>query len=255
MTSTLLSVRDKSEIERSAEEAKHLVLVPVQVDRYLNPCAHTRFALEYAFYLLGDVRGKTVLDYGCGSGENMIPLAKRGACVLGIDISPDLIELARQRIEASGHVGAVKVGSAYETGLPEKSVDVIFCKALLHHLDLDLARKEMKRILAPGGFIIVSEPVRFSALYAALRKLLPDREEISDYEHPLTRKEFAQVCAGFQCDGLRYFRLPFVPLLMRVAPKPWLWKLDGWLLAKLPRLQRWATSVVVKLTKKSADGG
>ena len=93
-----LKERDRIEVERSAAEATKTVLSPVEVDRYLDPVANTPYPLEYAFFLLGDVRGKTVLDLGCGTGENVILLVKRGAVVIGMDISPGLIDLARQRV-------------------------------------------------------------------------------------------------------------------------------------------------------------
>ena len=71
-----LSERDRAEIERSAEEARKIVFTGIdraQIDRYLNPPRDTPFALEYAFYLLGDIRGKTVLDFGCGRGGTSSP--------------------------------------------------------------------------------------------------------------------------------------------------------------------------------------
>ncbi len=73
-----LAERDRAEIERSAAEAAQINVGPrnrKQVERYLNPPSDTAFPLEYAFWVLGDVRGKTVLDLGCGSGENIVPLA------------------------------------------------------------------------------------------------------------------------------------------------------------------------------------
>jgi 2-polyprenyl-3-methyl-5-hydroxy-6-metoxy-1,4-benzoquinol methylase len=97
-----LSERERVEVERSAAEARTTMLVQTDVDRYLNPPADTPHGLEYAFYLQGDAREKTVLDFGCGSGENLIPLRRRGANVIGIDISPDLIQLAQQRVDAAG---------------------------------------------------------------------------------------------------------------------------------------------------------
>src|SRR5260370_22923520 len=123
-----LSQLDRDEIERSAKEAAQITLLPpnrTQVERYLNPAPDTAFPLEYAFWLLGDVRGKTVLDFGCGSGENIVPLVERGARVTGIDISPELIALARQRLSLAGLEATVEARSAYETGLPDGSVDVI----------------------------------------------------------------------------------------------------------------------------------
>ena len=83
-----LSARDRAEVDRSAEEARQIsVQLPKrdQVERYLNPPSDTAFPLEYAFSLLGDVRGKTVLDFGCGAGENLVPLVERGARVIRMD--------------------------------------------------------------------------------------------------------------------------------------------------------------------------
>lgn len=73
------SERDQEEIQRSAIEAARIVLAPISVDRYLNPSLNAAYALEFAYYLLGDVRGGTVLDLGCGSGQNLIALASGGA--------------------------------------------------------------------------------------------------------------------------------------------------------------------------------
>ena len=112
-----LSKRNLAEIERSAEEARKLVLTtqqPAHLDRYLHRSESSPFPPEYSFYLLGDVRGKTVLDLGCGMGE--IPLVRHGANVIGID-SPELVELAAKRLDATGTEATLKVGSAYETGL------------------------------------------------------------------------------------------------------------------------------------------
>jgi SAM-dependent methyltransferase len=246
-----LSERDRAEVERSAEEARQITVDPPrwdQVERYLNPPPDTAFPLEYAFWLLGDVRGKTVLDFGCGAGENLVPLVERGARVIGIDISPQLLALARQRLALAGLEATLRVGSAYETGLPDASVDVIFCIALIHHLNIEQVRKEMRRILAKDGKIILQEPIRFSRLYARLRSLLPERDNVSEYEHPLTRAEFAAINEPFKADGTRYFRLPFIPLLSRLRGiQKQLWKIDRCCLQHLPATSHYATCVVTRL--------
>jgi SAM-dependent methyltransferase len=249
-----LSQRDQAEIQRSAVEAGKALAQPIpptEIARYISPPADTPFSLEYAFHLLGDVRGKTVLDLGCGQGENIVPLIQRGARVRAVDISPELIAITQQRLGAQGMEAEVSVGSAYETGLPGESVDVVFCMSLIHHLDIKLVRNEMLRILRPGGVVILKEPVRFSKGYAWLRGLLPAREDISDYEHPLTREDLALMIEPFKVEGMRYFRLPFVPLFLRVLPMTTnrAWTASGWMLRRWPALERYATSVVVRLRK------
>ncbi len=245
------SARIQLEVERSAAEASKIVLRPVEVDRYLDPPKDTPFPLEYAFYLLGDVRGKTVFDMGCGSGETIIPLVRRGAQVNGIDISPELIAFAQRRLKAADLSANVRVGSAYETGMPDGSVDVVFCMALIHHLDIATVRDEMKRILRPGGYIVLKEPIRFSKGYDLLRSLLPAHDDISEYEHPLTREEFSIVQEGFQVDGLRFFRLPFVPIAQRISPaaRRNAYLASGWILDKFPTAARYATTAAVRLHK------
>ena len=246
-----LEERDRAEVLRSADEAREVVVAvdPLQVERYLNPPSDTAYSLEYAFYLLGDVRGKTVLDFGCGSGENLLPLVKRGARVIGLDISPDLIALARQRLDKAGLDATVTVGTAYETGLPDESVDVIFSIALIHHLDIPSLLREMRRILKKTGRVIIQEPIRFSKGYERLRRMLPAQEDISEYEHPLTREEFTAVCEPFKSGGLRYFRLPLIPLFQRISPQKLLWKFDRWIIRRVPTTNRYATVVVLQLQR------
>lgn len=254
MTAPSPSARDLAEVARSAAEAEKIVLKPAdpaQIERYLAPPLNTPYALEYAFHLLGDVQGKTVLDLGCGAGEDVIPLVRRGARVTGIDISPDLIRLAQKRLAGAGVEVSLRVGSAYSTELPAESVDVIFCMALIHHLEIPRVRDEMLRILAPAGKVILKEPIRFSEGYRRLRGLLPSHEDVSEFEHPLTRDELDTMTYPFRVEGMRFFRLPFVPLVQRVLPSKEnaAWGLDSRILRRWPALERYATTVVMRLCK------
>ena len=256
MESVNRTVQENAEIERSALDAakRHESLVndPRNVARYLNPPRDTAFPLEYAFHLLGNARGKTVLDYGCGAGENAVLLAARGAAVIGVDISPDLIELARKRAALNGATVELLVGSAYETGLPDASVDIVFAQAILHHLDLGAARSEVRRVLKPGGVLIVQEPVRDSRVIRFLRPLVPySPHENSPFERPLTRAEIDTFCEGLQCESIRRFRLPFVAVAKVLSARLGLsaFVLDRWMLRSFPFLESYATIEVRKLSK------
>jgi ubiquinone/menaquinone biosynthesis C-methylase UbiE len=254
VTETRWDERNQAEIERSASEAAKVVLKPLdraQIERYLDPPGDTPYGLEYAFHLLGDIRGKTVVDLGCGTGENLIPLVERGARVIGMDISPDLIAIAEKRLNDANLQASVSAGDAYNTGLSDESVDIIFCAALIHHLDINLVRDEMWRILRKGGFIVLKEPIRFSKGYARLRGLLPAHGDISEYEHPLTQEELATMTKPFKVTGTRYFRLPFVPLALRILPSKIdaVSKTSNWILQRFPLSERYSTGVVMKLQK------
>jgi hypothetical protein len=109
----------------------------------------------------------------------------------------------------------------------------------------------MLTILRPGGAVILKEPVRFSKAYAWLRSLLPAHEDVSEFEHPLTREELATMTQPFGAEGTRYFRLPFVPLISRMLPSktPAACRASAYLLRQLPPLERYATTVVTRLQK------
>jgi SAM-dependent methyltransferase len=243
----LVSQRDQHEITRSRQEAYNTVWSWAQVRRYLNTSADTAFALEYAFHLLGNVEGKHILDLGCGTGEEIPALVSLGAQVIGMDISPDLIALALERLYRQNIQAELKVASAYETGLPDHSVDIIFCTAIMHHLDIPLALTEMHRILHPNGFLIFNEPICFSRLYRKLRACFPTSKDYSNYEHPLTKEEFLYLKENFYTSDVRFFRLPFVAIAryLKMEPKGFV-NTSNFILRHYPYLERFATAMVMK---------
>jgi ubiquinone/menaquinone biosynthesis C-methylase UbiE len=116
-------------------------------------------ALETAWIarLLGDVRGLTVADVGCGTGRHAIAMAAAGARVVGIDFSPGMLAKLRAKPGASA-VRLVRHDLA--TGLPlgSGSMDRVTCCLVLEHVaDLASAFAEMSRICRTGGFVLVSD--------------------------------------------------------------------------------------------------
>lgn len=258
----MLSVWELAEAGRSAAEAAHIDVTNLLADetevvRYLNPSSDTCYPLEYAFHLLGDVRGKTVLEYGCGDGINTLALARRGASVKALDISPDLIDIARQRLTVNHLMADTEfiVGSAHDLPLPDDSVDVVFGIAILHHLDLALSAREVSRVLRKGGLAIFQEPVRNSKLIKGLRALIPYQSpDVSPFERPLTDKELATYAEGFSSLSSKAFLLPTTSLVSALPAlrKRWLQschKVDAAVLQRLPSLARYATVRVIAMVK------
>jgi ubiquinone/menaquinone biosynthesis C-methylase UbiE/DNA-binding transcriptional ArsR family regulator len=100
---------------------------------------------------------RSLLDLGTGTGrmlELFGPEIDRG---LGIDLSPDMLRLARTRLERAGlkHC-SVRQGDIYDLRLPRDSFDVVLVHQVLHYLD-DGARaiREAARVLRPGGALLV----------------------------------------------------------------------------------------------------
>jgi SAM-dependent methyltransferase len=252
---------EEAEIERSSSEAKHTPVERLRMSewnlrRYLAPPADTPYPLEYAFHLIGDVAGRTVLDYGCGNGENALPLVNRGARVIGLDVSADLLWLARQRLalHGLGDRATFLAGSAHDLPLPDGSVDAVMGIAILHHLDLAVSAREVHRVLRPGGIAIFQEPVRNSKLLKTVRGLIPYRgEDVSDYERPLTDGELRAFAAQFRDFRSRAFSLPFinlaqvVPALNRHILR--IYKLDGAILRRTRALDAFAGIRVISMRK------
>ena len=252
---------ERAEIARSSVEAtltadEALRVTPETFSRYARPSADTAYPLEYAYHQLGDVAGQRVVDFGCGSGANTALLAGRGAHIWAIDISEDLLRLAQRRLDASGRSGGATfiAGSAHDMPFPDSSIDLVFGIAILHHLDLDLVSKEVRRVLKPGGRAIFQEPVRNSAVIRFVRRLIPYRApDISPYERPLTDGELARFANGFSSVSVRAFALPHVQVgqVVPVVKNYWrsLYAMDRRLLDAVPLLRRYASIRVIHLTK------
>lgn len=262
MSSPTLTEWERIEAERSASEASHidtarLVANEKQVARYLAPPAETCYPLEYSYHLLGDVRGKVVLEYGCGDGLNTLALARRGARVKALDISPELIEVARRRLQVNGDDANVEfvVGSAHDMPLENESVDVVFGIAILHHLDLKLSAREVRRVLRKGGRAIFQEPVRNSGFVKFVRGLIPYKSpDVSPFERPLSDRELNEYADGFSAYRSKAFTLPTTnlvnilpPLEKRLGDACYRW--DAAVLRALPPLAHFATVRVVEMVK------
>lgn len=105
--------------------------------------------------LAGDVRGRRILDAGCGSGPLSAALRERGAEMSGFDGSPAMIELARRRL---GDAVPLEVADLAEP-LPydDDSFDDVVASLVLHYLeDWSGPLAELRRVLKPGGRLIVS---------------------------------------------------------------------------------------------------
>ena len=104
---------------------------------------------------LPDWRNKEILDVGCGTGAILRRLGNPQKNV-GVDLAPEAISFCRQR-----GLNNVRQGDIHALAFSDASFDAVICSSVLYHqwvTDLDSALREMRRVLRPGGLLLINVP-------------------------------------------------------------------------------------------------
>ena len=112
-----------------------------------------------------------VLEIGCGTGGFARRLAKRSAQVLALDLSPEMIRLARERSVQFPNI-EFELADVCKQSLPAENFDCVTSIATLHHLPLEEVLGKMKAALKPGGVLLVLDLFEPAGLSDALSNLL-----------------------------------------------------------------------------------
>ncbi|RME34407.1 MAG: class I SAM-dependent methyltransferase [Gammaproteobacteria bacterium] len=170
-----------------------------------------------------------VLDIGCGTGTLSLAAARRGARVKGIDIDPQMLEIARSKVRAAGLEGQVELeelGVAELDRERERSYDAVTCGLSLSELgpdELSYALEQIHRLLRPGGLLLVADEIRprnpaLRLLHALIRIPLVGLTWLLTQQttHPVTGLPDRIEAAGFTILSLRESRLgSFLELVAR----------------------------------------
>ena len=101
--------------------------------------------------------GKRVLEPGSGNGEFTLRLAKSGAEITAVEISPRQVAIANHRLGEFSNVKTL-VGDVTQLPFPDETFDAVVGNAVLHHFDLTTTLPELYRVLKPGGHFFFTEP-------------------------------------------------------------------------------------------------
>ena len=151
-----------------------------------------------------------ILDAGCGSGRNMIELARRGT-VTGVELSGPSVAKARER-----GCGEVIEGSVLEMPFADDSFDLAVSLDVVEHLEDDVgALREIRRTVAPGGALLLTVP--------AYQWLWSGHDEINHHQRRYTRRSLQAVAeqAGWSQVRTTYFNSLLLPvaIMLRVLDR------------------------------------
>jgi ubiquinone/menaquinone biosynthesis C-methylase UbiE len=118
------------------------------------------------------LKGKQVLEVGCGSGFAVQLFAEAGADTTARDLTEWAIETTRARLAAFGLEADVAQGDAENLEFPDASFDLVFSWGVIHHSsDMSKALAELVRVLKPGGRIVLMVYNRRSLFYGVYKTL------------------------------------------------------------------------------------
>ncbi|MFW9769492.1 MAG: class I SAM-dependent methyltransferase, partial [Candidatus Thorarchaeota archaeon] len=121
---------------------------------------HRTYVNPVIFDILGDVRGLSILDLACGQGYLSRILVKKGAEVIGVDISEKMLEIARAS-EASEPLGVkyIHCNSADMSEISDTSIDCVVSTFGFHDIEeIDRTIEECGRVLKVGGRLVFAIP-------------------------------------------------------------------------------------------------
>jgi len=192
--------------------------------------------------------GMRVLELGCGTGYFTRELARSRADIVAIDVSPELLEIARAN--CSGRNVRYEIQNASALSYPDGVFDSVVGSSVLHHLEIEEALREIHRVLKAGGTIYFTEPNMLNPQIAVQknvpwvkRKLGDSPDETAFFRWPLRRL--------LEQTGYRDVRIDPFDFLHPKTPVPLVGRLDvvGRFLENVPVISEFAGSLYIRAIK------
>jgi SAM-dependent methyltransferase len=197
----------------------------VETERYREQ----DWAHEYFRYR--DFEGKRVLEIGIGQGTDLLQFAKAGAICHGVDITDNHLRLTARNFELNGKTVVLKKADATQLPFPDNHFDCVYSFGVLHHIpEIAEVISEVRRVLKPGGILMIALYYKWSAFhifckllanglrhgwlftkgYAGLLATIEggaDGVKIKPYVRLYSKREVRDLFEGFQVDDVSIHQL------------------------------------------------
>ena len=192
--------------------------------------------------------GMTILEIGCGTGYFTRELTQRGADIVAIDVSPDLLEIAKAKYSAPNV--RYEIQNACALTYADAMFDSVVGSSILHHLEIEEALREIYRVLKPGGTIYFTEPNMLNPQIAMQknipwikRRLGDSPDETAFFRWPLRRL--------LEQTGYRDVRIDPFDFLHPKTPVPLIDRLNalGRFIENVPVISEFAGSLYIRAVK------
>jgi ubiquinone/menaquinone biosynthesis C-methylase UbiE len=164
-----------------------------------------------------------VLDYGSGSGDKHFHLSSENVKIIGVDISSKSIEYANNYVIENGINAEYVVMDCEKMSFPDNNFDIVFDFGTFSSLNMQVAIKELCRVIKPTGMLICIETYGHNPFMKIKRwfNVLQGKRTKWAASHIMKKNDWTKICNYFNNYEIQYyhFSVLFLPIFMKILPK------------------------------------